>query len=83
MIFSNKEVIELSGGKKYIVVDSIKDNNDWYYYICEINQEETKVSSNFKIIKTVNENGNLFVKTVKDELATRLEMEFKEKLEIE
>jgi hypothetical protein len=31
----------------------------------------------------VNENGNLFVKTVKDELASRLENDFKEKLEIE
>lgn len=83
MIFSNKEVIELSGGKKYIVVDSIKENDEYFYYICEVDTAEKNVSNNFKIITTKNENGNLFVRTVKGELAIKLESLFKEKLNIE
>jgi len=83
MIFSNNEVIELSGGKKYIVVDSLKNENIWYYYLCEVNEEETKIHENFKIITTINENGNLFVKTIKDALKDSLEIEFKKRLKID
>lgn len=83
MIFAIKEVIELSGGKKYIVVDALEEKGTWYYYLCEVNQEENKVKSYFKIITTINENGHLFVKTVKDELAKTLEEKFKNKLKID
>lgn len=83
MIFSKREVIELSGGKKYIVVEALKEKGTWYYYLCEVNNEETKVKSNFKIITTINENGKLFVKTVSDEHAIYLEKKFKTKLNID
>lgn len=83
MIFTKKEVIELSGGKKYIVVDALEEKGIWYYYLCEVNNKETKVKPYFKIITTINENGNLFVKTVKDELASSLETKFKERLKID
>lgn len=83
MIFTKKEVIELSGGKKYIVADTLEEKGIWYYYICEVNQEETNVKPYFKIITTINENGNLFVKTVKGELAKSLEEKFKNQLDID
>lgn len=83
MIFTKKEVIELSGGKKYIVADTLEEKGIWYYYICEVNQEETNVKPYFKIITTINENGNLFVKTVKGELAKSLEEKFKDQLDID
>lgn len=83
MIFTKKEVIELSGGKKYIVVDSLEEKGTWYYYLCEVNNKETKVNPYHKIITTINENGNLFVKTVKDELEKSLEAKFKDRLNID
>ncbi len=83
MIFSNKELIELSGGKKYIVVDSLEEKGIWYYYLCEVTKDEKKVIDNYKIITTVYDNGNTFVKTIKDELAEVLESKFKERLKID
>ncbi|MCH5167800.1 MAG: hypothetical protein J1F35_07965 [Erysipelotrichales bacterium] len=83
MIFAKKEVIELSGGEKYIVVDSLNEDNIWYYYICEVNKDETKLEDNFKIITTVSENGNLFIKTIKGDKYTTIEKIFKEKLQID
>ena len=83
MIFSKKEVIELSGGKKYIVVDAMQEKGIWYYYLCEVNEKGDKVNPYFKIITTINENGNLFVKTVKEELASVLESKFKNRLNID
>lgn len=83
MVFRENEVIELDGGKKYIVVYVLEHEGSYYYYVCEVNQEETSINPVFKIITTVKENSNVFVKTVKDELANELELEFKEKLNIE
>lgn len=83
MIFTKKEVIELSGGKKYIVVDALEEKGTWYYYLYEVNNRETKVMPYSKVITTINENGNVFVKTVKGELEKSLETKFKNKLNID
>lgn len=83
MIFKEKEVIELSGGKKYIVAKTLNQNNAWYYCLFEVNKEETQVKEDLRIITTVSENGNLFIKNVKGKLAEDLEIIFKEKLNID
>lgn len=79
MIFKVNEIIELSGGTKHIVVDYTEYNNQYYYYVCEVNKEETNVIPTFKVITTVNENGCLFVKTIKDDLEKILINVFKSK----
>lgn len=83
MVFSKNEVIELFNKKKYIVVETLNQNNTYYYYICEVNAEESKLESNFRIITTVSENNNLFIKSVKGKQAEDLELIFKEKLKID
>lgn len=83
MVFKEKEVIELSGGKKYIVAKSINQDDCWYYGLFEVNTEETKVRTKLRIITTVSENGNIFIKNVKGKLAEELEIVFKEKLNID
>ena len=83
MVFKEKEVIELENGKKFIVVDTLKEANTWYYYLCEVNEEETKVQKNFRVITTVFENGNYFIKNIKGDLLVSIEKIFKEKLQID
>lgn len=83
MVFKNKEVIELSGGKKYIVVDTMNIDDVWYYYLCEISDNEKKVKNNFRTITTVEENGHIFVKSVKGNRSKDIEAKFKEKLKID
>ncbi len=53
MVFKEKEVIELSGGKKYIVAKSINQDDCWYYGLFEVNKEETEVRTELRIITTV------------------------------
>ena len=79
MIFNVNEIIELSGGKKHIIVDYTLYNDQYYYYVCEVNKEETNALPVFKVITTVNENGSLFVKTIKDDLEKMLINVFKSK----
>lgn len=83
MVFQENQVIELQEGKKHIVVSVLELEGTYYYYVCEVNKEETAVNPIFKIITTVTENDNVFIKTVKDDLANKLELLFKNKLEIE
>ena len=80
MIFKEKEVIELSGGKKYIVAKVINRDDCWYYGLFEVNNAETKVYTDLRIITTVSENGNIFIKNVKGKLAEELETQLKKEL---
>ena len=82
MFFSKNEVIELAHGKKHIVLDITKYEGKYYYYVVEITEDEQNVTDKFKVITTVSENGNLFVKTVKDDLYDELVRIFKKNLNI-
>ncbi len=83
MIFKEKEVIELSGGKKYIVAKVISRDDCWYYGLFEVNNAETEVYTDLRIITTVSENGNIFIKNVKGKLAEELETQLKKELNID
>ena len=40
MFFKKDEIIELSSGKKHVVVDTTQKDGKYYYYVCEVNKEE-------------------------------------------
>ena len=82
MFFAKNEIIELAHGKKHIVLDVTKYEGKYYYYVVEVTQDEQDVTENFKVITTVSENGNLFVKSVKDDLSDILVKIFKKNLNI-
>lgn len=82
MFFAKNEIIELAHGKKHIVLDTTKYEGKYYYYVVEVTQDEQDVTDNFKVITTVSENGNLFVKTVRDDLFDVLVKIFKKNLNI-
>ena len=82
MLFKKNEIIELSGGKKHIIVDTTQLEGKYYYYVCEVVEDESEIVPNFRVIMTINENGRLFVKTVKDDLADKLTGMFKENLNL-
>ena len=82
MFFAKNEIIELAHGKKHIVLDTTKYEGKYYYYVVEIDDNEREVTENFKVITTVSENGNLFVKTIKDDLSDILVKIFKKNLNI-
>lgn len=63
MVFERNEIIELSGGKRYIVTDMMEDNYKWYYYLLELDEFDNLIG-NDKVITTTLENGRLFIKTV-------------------
>ncbi len=82
MVFKKNEIIRLVSGKKHMVIDSITYNGEYYYYVCEVDNDEKKVIDSFKIITTTSEYGNSFIKTVSGDLAGVLEEIFKNNLGI-
>lgn len=63
MVFEKNEVIELSGGKKYIVIDCLEKNYKWYYYLLEITDDDDIVGNKITIT-TTRENEKLYIQTL-------------------
>lgn len=80
MFFQKNEVIHLTSGKKHLVVDTMKQDGIFYYYVCEIDAKMNRVINSFRVITTVNENNCLFVRTIKGDLANELTEKFKNRL---
>ena len=45
----NKIVI-LGNNEKYLVIDKVFNNDKFYYYVAEVNDEETDIKDNYKIV---------------------------------
>jgi hypothetical protein len=82
LVFEKNEIITLKDGIKHIVVDILEYENKYYYYLAEVDNDETTVKNKFSIVTTVSENGNTFIKTIKGDLLEELTTIFNEKLEI-
>ncbi len=80
MFFQKNEVIQLTSGKKHLVVDTMKHNEIYYYYVCEIDNKMNRVINSFRVITTVSENNCLFVRTIKGDLAEELTEKFRNRL---
>lgn len=58
------KIITLGNGERYLVIDKvIKDDKD-YYYVAEVNEDETNIKDNYKIVTTSKKNDDIFVEEV-------------------
>lgn len=68
MKFDIDEIIELVNGKRYIVVDKLKENYIWYYNVYEVDDNNNVLDTSL-IVKTEIKNGKtLITKTTNEEL---------------
>ena len=51
------KVIVLENGEKYLILDKALNDDTQYFYIAKINETETDIENNYKLI-TVNESNN-------------------------
>ena len=51
------KVIVLENGEKYLILDKVDNADTQYFYIAKINETETDIENNYKLI-TVNESNN-------------------------
>jgi len=58
------KIITLGSGEKYLVIDKVTKDKVDYYYVAEVNEDESDIKDNYKIITTENKNDDIFVEEV-------------------
>jgi len=67
MTLEVNRVITLGNDEKYLIIEKVENNKKEYYYIAEVNQTQTDIKDNYKIVTTNNENDELFVEEITGE----------------
>lgn len=60
-------VITLANNEKYLVLDKTIYNGVEYYYIAKVNETETDIENNFKLVKVRIDDGNKIIDEVTGE----------------
>lgn len=58
------KIITLGNGEKYLVIDKVEKDEKEYYYVAEVNEDETNIKDNYKIVTTSKRNDDLFIDEV-------------------
>ena len=58
------KIITLGNGEKYLVIDKVEKDDKEYYYVAEVNEDETNIKDNYKIVTTNKKNDDLFIEEV-------------------
>ena len=67
MILEVNRVITLGNDEKYLIIEKVENKQKEYYYIAEINQTETDIKDNYKIVTINDINDNLFIEEITGE----------------
>lgn len=60
-------VITLGNDEKYLIIEKVTVNNTEYCYIAEVNQTETDIKDNYKIVVTNNIDNNTYIEEITGE----------------
>ena len=74
------KIITLGNEEEYLVVDKVLKDDKEYYYIAQVNDEETDIKDNYKIVCATYKDGNVYLDEVlgEDKLKSILPLFVKE-----
>ena len=74
------KIITLGNYEEYLVVDKVLKDDKEYYYIAQVNDEETDIKDNYKIVCATYKDGNVYLDEVlgEDKLKSILPLFVKE-----
>ena len=58
------KIVTLGNNEEYLVVDKVEKDNKEYYYIAEVNEDETDIKDNYKIVLATYDDGNIYLDEV-------------------
>lgn len=61
------KVIVLENKEQYLVLNKVTDNNKDYYYIAKVNETETDIENNYKLVTVEERDGNKVIEEVTGE----------------
>lgn len=74
------KVVTLGNNEEYLIVDKVEKDDKEYYYIAEVNEDETDIKDNYKIVCATYKDGDIYLDEVlgEDKLKTILPLFVKE-----
>ena len=74
------KIVTLGNEEEYLIVDKIEKDGKEYYYIAEVNKDETDIEDNYKIVCATYKDGDIYLDEVlgEDKLKSILPMFVKE-----
>ena len=74
------KIVTLGNNEQYLIVDAITKDGKDYYYIAQVNEEETDIEDNYKIVCATYKDGEIYLDEVlgEDKLKSILPMFVKE-----
>jgi len=67
MTLEINRVITLGNEEKYLIIEKVEKEEKEYYYIAEVNQTETDIKDNYKIVVTNIENEDIYIEEITGE----------------
>ena len=70
------KIVTLGNSEQYLIVDSIVKDGKEYYYIAQVNESETDIEDNYKIVCATYKDGDIYLDEVlgEDKLKSILPM---------
>lgn len=74
------KIITLGNNEEYLVVDMVEKDDKEYYYIAQVNDDETDIKDNYKIVCATYKDGDVYLDEVlgEDKLKSILPLFVKE-----
>ena len=74
------KIVTLGNNEEYLVVDKVEKDGKEYYYVAEVNEDETDIKDNYKIVCATYDDGNIYLDEVlgEDQLKAILPLFVKE-----
>ena len=74
------KIVTLGNGEEYLVVDKVEKDDKEYYYVAEVNEEETDIKDNYKIVCATYKDNDIYLDEVlgEDKLKSILPLFVKE-----
>lgn len=74
------KIVTLGNDEEYLIVDKVLKDDKEYYYIAQVNDEETDIKDNYKIVCATYKDGNVYLDEVlgEDKLKSILPLFVKE-----
>ena len=70
------KIVTLGNNEEYLIVDKVEKNDKEYYYVAQVNDDETDVKDNYKIVCATYKDGDIYLDEVlgEDKLKSILPM---------
>ena len=74
------KIVTLGNNEEYLIVDKVEKDGREYYYIAQVNEDETDIEDNYKIVCATYNAGEIYLDEVlgEDKLKSILPMFVKE-----